>query len=81
MKIGDILDETNVEDIPELIEVLRSHIETTWSNFITSRAFFKAKVGESGRITIPTAEREVLDIKEGDVVQVIVRPIEGNPHD
>ena len=83
MKIGDILDETDVEDIPELIKVLRSHLESTWSDFVTSRAFFKAKVGESGRVTIPTAEREVLGIKEGDVVQVIVRPIkdDGDPHD
>lgn len=76
MKIGDLLDKTEVEDIPELINVLRQHVEQTWTDFITSRAFFKAKVGESGRITIPTAEREVLDISEGDVVQVIVRPIE-----
>ncbi|MFO7991139.1 MAG: AbrB/MazE/SpoVT family DNA-binding domain-containing protein [Thermoplasmata archaeon] len=76
MKIGEMLDETDVEDIPQLIEVIRKNIESTLNEFITSRAFFKAKVGESGRITIPTAEREVLDINEGDIVQVIVRPIE-----
>lgn len=75
MKIGDLLDETEVEDIPELIEVFRKHIKKTWSDFISTRAFFKAKVGESGRITIPTAERETLDIEEGEIVQVIVRPL------
>ncbi|MFW5904191.1 MAG: AbrB/MazE/SpoVT family DNA-binding domain-containing protein [Candidatus Saliniplasma sp.] len=35
-------------------------------------------MGESGRVTIPTAEREVLEIEEGDIVQVIVKPLNKN---
>ncbi|GFN39551.1 MAG: AbrB/MazE/SpoVT family DNA-binding domain-containing protein [Thaumarchaeota archaeon] len=37
---------------------------------------FKTSVGSNGRISIPEAEREALGIKEGNLVQVIVLPIE-----
>lgn len=41
-----------------------------------SWATFKTSVGSNGRISIPEAEREALDIKEDDLVQVIVIPVE-----
>jgi hypothetical protein len=41
-------------------------------------ATFKARVQSGGRISIPDAEREALDIGEGDLVQTIVVPIEHN---
>ncbi len=37
---------------------------------------FKTTVGSNGRISIPEAEREALGIKEDDLVQVIVIPVE-----
>ena len=37
---------------------------------------FKTSVGSNGRISIPEAERDALGLKEGDLVQVIVIPIE-----
>src|SRR5574337_1104078 len=37
---------------------------------------FKTSVGSNGRISIPEAEREGLGIKEDDLVQVIVIPVE-----
>jgi AbrB family looped-hinge helix DNA binding protein len=37
---------------------------------------FKTSVGSNGRISIPEAEREALGIKENDLVQVIVIPVE-----
>ncbi|WP_266081432.1 AbrB/MazE/SpoVT family DNA-binding domain-containing protein [Haladaptatus caseinilyticus] len=37
-------------------------------------AIFKTRVQSGGRISIPDAEREVLDINEGDIVQTIVIP-------
>jgi hypothetical protein len=37
---------------------------------------FKTSVGSNGRISIPEAEREALGIKEEDLVQVIVIPVE-----
>jgi hypothetical protein len=38
-------------------------------------AVFKTRVQSSGRISIPDAEREALDIGDGDLVQVFVLPI------
>ena len=38
-------------------------------------ATFKARVQSGGRISIPDAEREVLDIDDGDIVQTFVIPL------
>ncbi|MFP4050214.1 MAG: AbrB/MazE/SpoVT family DNA-binding domain-containing protein [Thermoplasmata archaeon] len=75
MKIGEILNETEIQDLPKLVRSLREEIPKIMENAAYAHAFFKAKVGESGRVTIPTAEREALDINEGDLVQVIVKPL------
>jgi len=75
MKLGDILDKTEIEDIPDLIDQVREEVPKILEKAASNHALFKAKVGESGRVTIPTAERDVLDIEEGDVVQVIVKPL------
>ena len=37
---------------------------------------FKTAVGSNGRISIPEADRDALKIGEGDLVQVIIVPIE-----
>ena len=37
---------------------------------------FKTTVGSNGRISIPEAERDALGLKEGDLVQVVIIPIE-----
>jgi hypothetical protein len=39
-------------------------------------AVFKTRVQSGGRISIPDAEREALDIEEGDLVQAFVVPIQ-----
>jgi AbrB family looped-hinge helix DNA binding protein len=41
-------------------------------------AVFKTSVQKAGRISIPEAERRALEIKEGDLVQVVVIPIKKN---
>lgn len=41
----------------------------------TGTATFKSRVQSGGRISIPDAEREALDIQEGDIVQTIVVPV------
>ncbi|AFK21051.1 hypothetical protein E6P09_17980 (plasmid) [Haloferax mediterranei ATCC 33500] len=38
-------------------------------------AVFKTRVQSGGRISIPDAERDALDIEEGDLVQAFVVPI------
>lgn len=45
----------------------------TLTNF---NAVFKATVQSNGRISIPEAEREALKIEDGDLVQVIIVPLE-----
>jgi AbrB family looped-hinge helix DNA binding protein len=37
---------------------------------------FKTTVGSNGRISIPEAERDALKISEGDLVQIILLPLE-----
>jgi AbrB family looped-hinge helix DNA binding protein len=44
-------------------------------NFMNWGAY-KTSVGSNGRISIPEAERTALGLKEGDLVQVIVLPLE-----
>lgn len=41
-------------------------------------ATFKTRVQSGGRISIPDAEREALDIEEGDIVQAVIVPIQGS---
>jgi AbrB family looped-hinge helix DNA binding protein len=43
--------------------------------FTFNNAMFKTIVQSGGRISIPEAERNALNIQEGDLVQVIVIPI------
>ena len=43
-------------------------------NFLSWGAF-KTTVGCNGRISIPEAERQALTVDEGDLVQVIVIPV------
>lgn len=40
-----------------------------------SMATFKTRVQKGGRISIPDAEREALDIGEGDIVQTVIIPV------
>jgi len=44
-------------------------------NFLSWGAY-KTSVGSNGRISIPEAERAALGLKEGDLVQVVILPIE-----
>ena len=76
MKLGELLEETDTKDISKFLEIIRNEFPKMVDQFVNTRAFFKAKVGESGRVTIPNAEREALEIDEGDLVQVIVKPLE-----
>ena len=48
---------------------------------MTQMATFKTRVQSGGRISIPDAEREALDIEEGDIVQTVVMPVKRNRDD
>ena len=47
----------------------------TMPQFVSWGAF-KTSIGSNGRISIPEAERDALGLKEGDLVQVVIIPIE-----
>jgi hypothetical protein len=49
---------------------------STLQGLVYYNAMFKTTVQSGGRISIPEAEREALDIDDGDLVQVIIIPIE-----
>jgi len=42
---------------------------------MSQMATFKTRVQSGGRISIPDAEREALDIEDGDIVQTVVLPV------
>jgi len=48
---------------------------------MTQMATFKTRIQSGGRISIPDAEREALDIGEGDIVQTVVVPVKRNRGD
>ena len=54
------------------------NISQMMPNFLSWGAY-KTSVGSNGRISIPEAEREALGLKEGDLVQVVILPIEKKP--
>ena len=45
---------------------------------MSQMAMFKTRIQSGGRISIPDAEREALDIGEGDIVQTVVVPVKRN---
>ena len=50
------------------------NLQNMMPNFL-SRSAFKTTVGSNGRISIPEAERQALSMNEGDLVQVVVIPV------
>ena len=50
------------------------NLQNMMPNFLSWGAF-KTTVGSNGRISIPEAERQALTMDEGDLVQVIVIPV------
>ena len=48
---------------------------------MTRMGTFKTRIQSGGRVSIPDAEREALDIEEGDIVQTVVVPVKRNHDD
>lgn len=66
------------------MDLVRQWMETTTggqlpefmqSSMGLGSAVFKTRVQSGGRISIPDAERDVLDIEEGDIVQAFIIPL------
>jgi hypothetical protein len=45
---------------------------------MSQMATFKTRIQSGGRISVPDAEREALDIGEGDIVQTVIVPVKRN---
>lgn len=54
---------------------------STQMGAMSQMAMFKTRVQSGGRISIPDAERETLDIEEGDIVQTVIIPVKRNRED
>jgi ABC-type arginine/histidine transport system permease subunit len=77
-----IIDKGN-EAQSEFIRQFSNMQQNTVQNFFATlqgltfnNAMFKTTVQRGGRLSIPEAERQALNIEEGDLVQVIIIPIE-----
>ncbi len=42
---------------------------------VQGTATFKTRIQSGGRISIPDAEREILDLGDGDIVQAVIAPL------
>jgi hypothetical protein len=77
--------EQAVEQQQQLFEQMMggfgSGVDMNHLSTMTGMATFKTRVQSGGRISIPDAEREALDIEEGDIVQTVVLPVKRNRSD
>jgi hypothetical protein len=77
----DVFQETGEQAVEQQRKFLRglfgagSGMDVTGLGAMTNTATFKTRVQSGGRISIPDAEREALDIEEGDIVQTVVIPV------
>ncbi len=75
MKIKEILETIDKNDIPTLIAALEEKTSSKIKESFYSTGIFKAKL-ENGKIDVPDVEAESLNLSDGDVVQVLLRKIE-----
>ena len=80
--------ETSEQAVEQQQEMLRqmmgggmSGMDMNQLGAMSQTATFKTRVQSGGRISIPDAEREALDIDEGDIVQTVVIPVKRNRSD
>lgn len=67
--------ERQQELMQQMLGAGMSGMDMNQLNALSQTATFKTRVQSGGRISIPDAEREALDIEEGDIVQAFVLPV------
>jgi len=72
---GERAMEQQQEFIQQLLGASTSGVGMPQLGAMNQMATFKTRVQSGGRISIPDAEREALDIEEGDIVQTVVVPV------
>ncbi len=75
MKIKEILETIDKNDIPALIAALEEKTSSKIKESLYGTGIFKAKLID-GKIEVPVVEAESLELKDGDVVQVLLRKVE-----
>ena len=70
--------EQQQEFIQQLLGASTSGVGVPQLGAMNQMATFKTRVQSGGRVSIPDAEREALDIEEGDIVQTVVVPVKRN---
>jgi hypothetical protein len=84
----DVFQETSEQAVEQQQKLLQqmlgggmSGMDMNQISAMSQTATFKTRVQSGGRISIPDAEREALDIEEGDIVQTVVIPVKRNRSD
>jgi len=70
--------ETQQEMLSQMMQAGAGGLDMNQLGAMSQTATFKTRVQSGGRISIPDAEREALDIEEGDIVQTVVIPVKRN---
>ena len=70
--------ERQQELLQQMMRAGASGLDMNQLGAMSQTATFKTRVQSGGRISIPDAEREALDIEEGDIVQTVVIPVKRN---
>jgi hypothetical protein len=84
----ELFQETGEQAVEQQQELFRrmlgggmSGMDMSQLSAMTRTGTFKTRVQSGGRISIPDAEREALDIEEGDIVQTVVIPVKRDRSD
>ncbi|WP_135365441.1 AbrB/MazE/SpoVT family DNA-binding domain-containing protein [Halosimplex halophilum] len=70
--------ESQQEFMEQMLQAGAGGLDMNQLGAMSQTATFKTRVQSGGRISIPDAEREALDIEEGDIVQTVVIPVKRN---
>jgi len=75
---GEQAMEQQQEMLQQLFQAGAGGLDMNQLGAMSQTATFKTRVQSGGRVSIPDAEREALDIEEGDIVQTVVIPVKRN---
>jgi hypothetical protein len=81
MEAGEQTVEQQQQMMQQMLGANASGMDVGSLGTMSQLATFKTRVQSGGRISIPDAEREALDIEEGDIVQAVVLPVKRNRDD
>lgn len=75
MDLKEIVKSMDKDDIPDVMEMLEERASKQLKDHIKKTGVFKAKIKE-GNIEVPEAEREAMELKDDELVQVFVKKLD-----